>query len=189
MRRSTAPFAVLAVLLLPVSAMAQEEADTISMIRDTGVHRRPVDFSILGGAPGFGLAGYGGGFRLGLPVLDDGLLPRLNEALFFETGVEYFHWSIVAGDFDSITVPLHARWNFYLDKDWTAFVAAGFEFSYFFGESIFSAPTGVAWFNVVNAGVMTFGAGGGVLYNFSEAVSLRVDATLSLLALGLTLRF
>jgi len=189
MRRTSAKLAVLAVLAVPALGVAQEEPDTISMIRDTGVHRRPVDVSLLAGAPGFGLAGYGGGLRVALPLLDDGFLPRLNEAFFFETGVEYVHWTLTAGDFDSITVPLHARWNFYLDKDWTVFVSAGFELSWFLSEGIFSAPNGVAWFNMVQGGVLVFGAGGGVLYNFSEAVSLRVDATLSLLAIGLTIRF
>jgi outer membrane protein with beta-barrel domain len=186
MRRT---LAVAAVLALPALAGAQEEPETVSMIRDTGVHRRPLDFSVLGGAPGFGLAGFGGGIRVGIPILSDGFLPRLNDGVFFETGAELLHWTLLAGDYNSITVPLHMRWNFYLARDWTVFATAGFEFSYYLEHRFFEAPSGVAWFNVAQGGVLTFGVGGGVLYNFSESVSLRLDATLSLLAIGLTFRF
>lgn len=174
---------------VPASAFAQEDVDTVSMIRDTGVHRRPVDLTFIGGAPGFGLAGYGGGVRVGIPLLSDGFLPRLNDAVFVESGAEFIHWTLTAGDFNSITVPIHVRWNFYLAKDWTAFLNGGFELSYFLGEGFFDSPTGVPFFNVVQGGVLTVGVGGGVMYNFSEAVSLRIDATLSLLGIGLTFRF
>ena len=177
-------------LAVPAVAAAQEDAGTVSMIRDTGIHRRPVDFSVLGGAPGFGLAGYGGGVRIGLPILSDGFLPRLNDAVFVEVGAEFIHWTYLAtDDFNSITVPLHMRWNFFLDRDWTAFVSAGFELSYFLDQGFFEPPPGVNFFNVVQGGVLTVGVGGGVMYNFTEAVSLRVDATLSLLGIGLTFRF
>ena len=86
-------------------------------------------------------------------------------------------------------VPILMRWDFYLTRAWTVFGSVGFLFGYFpderdrlkvRGDNIFT-PGRRGFFHVV--------FGGGAMFNFNDRVSLRLDASTQMLAVGVALRF
>jgi len=197
-RRTALGAVVVAVLSLSApAAWAQRGSITtdqpaMSFVSDAGPHARPVDLSVFGGTPGALLVGFGGGIRVAFPLLHDGFLGSINNAVKLETGVEFYHWSFAGLDYESIAVPLQLRWDFYLTPQWTVFAAMGVAVNvYYFadGAGFFDAPGDVSFWGFGSGAMITTAFGAGVLLNFSETVSLRLDASLNLLAIGLTFRF
>ena len=198
MRRIAPAAAVVAVLLLALpEARAQRQTITtdqqaMSFVSDGGPHARPVDLSIFGGTPGALLVGFGGGIRVAFPLIHDGFIGSINNAVKLETGAEFYHWSFAGYDYESIAVPLQLRWDFYLTPEWTVFAAMGVAVNVYYFEDdagFFDAPGDVGVWGFGSGAMITTAVGVGALLNFSDSVSLRLDASLNLLAIGLTFRF
>jgi hypothetical protein len=66
------------------------------------------------------------GVRVDIPVIDDGLIEGVDDALFLSLGAEvlYVYWE---SPYDGFAVyPLLAfQWNFYLDEEWSLFPEIG----------------------------------------------------------------
>lgn len=191
-------FAVCAALILwaPVASaqhgsMTTDHAAT-SFVKDAGPHTRPVDLSVFGGTPGALLVGFGGGLRVSFPLVHDGFIGTINNAVRLETGVEFYHWSFAGFDYETVAVPLQLRWDFFLTEQWTVFAAMGVAINVYYFEDdagFFDAPENTSLWGFGSGALITSAFGVGALLNFSESVSLRLDASLNLLGAGLTFRF
>lgn len=180
--------AILAATLaaLPGPAAAQ------SIIKDRSSHDRPPDLSLLLGIPiPFG---FGAGMRFGIPVASDGFVASVNDAVFVEPGFQFVFWS----DFDKerfgFQVPVLMRWDFFFTPEWTVFGTVGPTFGFFFGDGggggngRFDVKGGDVFRPGAPPGFLHFGIGGGAFYNFSPESALRLDASTSMLAVGLVFR-
>lgn len=197
MRRLPIVAAVVAALLWAPSAWAQQRGSlttdqpAMSFVRDGGPHTRPIDLSVFAGTPGALLVGFGGGVRVSFPLMHDGFIGSINNAVRFETGAEFYHWSFGGFAYETIAVPLQLRWDFFLTEQWTVFAAAGVALNVYYFEDdagFFDAPKNTDLWGFGSGALITSAVGFGALINFSESVSLRLDATLNLLAIGLTFR-
>jgi hypothetical protein len=182
-----APILAVAILLAPAAASAQ------STIRQTGVHERPADFSLLLGLP-FPF-GFGAGMRVGIPVAHDGFIGSVNDAVFVEPGFQFAVWAGFDDSIVGVQVPVLMRWDFFLTREWTVFGSVGPVFGFYFTDrggrrggnfelrgSGFVHPGGAPGFFGVSVG-------GGAFYNFSRDAALRLDASTGMLAVGLVWRF
>lgn len=188
--------AAAAALLWAPAAWAQRGSLTtdqpaMSYVRDAGPHSRPVDLSVLVGTPGALLVGFGGGVRVSFPLIHDGFIGSINNAVRLETGAEFYHWAFGGFSYETIAIPLQLRWDFFLTEQWTVFAALGVAVNvYYFedGAGFFDAPDNTDLWGFGSGALITSAAGFGALLNLSEALSLRLDASLNLLAIGLTFR-
>src|SRR5689334_21749049 len=118
---------MLSILALPALGQAQ------SIIRDRSSHSRPVDLSILGAVPF--PAGFGVGLRVGLPIVPNGFIGAINDAVFLEPGVQVVYWSDRWADFDDtrfgVQIPVFMRWDFFLSRVWTVYGEVGVLFGFF----------------------------------------------------------
>jgi hypothetical protein len=194
-RRLGPIFAAVVLSWAPVAGAQQWALTTdnpaMSYVRDAGPHQRPVDLSAIVGTPGALLVGFGGGLRVSFPLVHDGFIGSINNAVRLETGAEFYHWSYASFDYDTVAIPLQLRWDFYVAEQWTVFVAAGLAVNlYYFGDGagFFDAPEHTDLWGFGSGALITTAVGFGALLNFSESVSLRFDASLNLLGLGLTFR-
>lgn len=185
------------VLLSAHSAWAQRQDNmttdppATAFLRDAGPHSRPVDLSVLVGTPGALLVGVGGGVRIAIPLVHDGFIGSANNAIKLETGAEFYRWSFAGFEYSTIAVPVLLRWDFFLTPQWTVFGAMGVAVNVFYfggGGGFFEAPNDTAFWGFGSGALITTALGAGALLNISDAVSLRLDASLNLLAIGLTFR-
>lgn len=190
--------AVVALTLSAPSAFAQQRGalttdnPATSFVRDAGPHSRPVDLSVLVGTPGALLVGFGGGVRISFPLVHDGFIGTINNAVRLETGVELYHWSFAGFDYETIAIPVLLRWDFFVTEQWTVFAALGVAVNvYYFeeGAGFFDAPENTDLWGFGSGALITSAFGAGALLNISETTSLRLDASLNLLGIGLTFRF
>jgi len=155
------------------------DAATKLTIKDTGKHSRPRQLDIVanGGIVGYSHIGLGGWF--GIPVLPDGLIEPLNDALFVEFGgfIEHYSWSSFCDyAWNRITPMGGARWNFYLTPEWTVFATAKAGYGIGFGDSVecggfynYSDSSDVAYTEIaVDMGV-------GAYWNLSEKLQARFE--------------
>jgi hypothetical protein len=177
---------VLALAFVTAPALARGQ----STIRQRSGHHRPADLSILLGVPV--PFGFGAGMRFGIPLVQEGFIGSINDAIFLEPGFQFVYWS----DFDhhqiGFQVPVLMRWDFFLSTDWTVFGSIGPVFGFWLegaaphgaykieGKRVFD-PGGPPGFFAVNLG-------GGAFWNFSRDTALRFDASTSMLAIGFVFR-
>jgi hypothetical protein len=175
------------VLLVGLSLAAEARAQ--STIRDRSHHARPLDLSVLAGVPY--PIGFGAGLRVGIPVAPNGFIGSINDAVFFEPGVQFIYWTDGHDDRAGALIPLLLRWDFFVSRAWTIFGSAGVAFGFFTDDEerfrvrnarhVFLPGTRPGFFQVA--------LGGGALVNFSPSTSLRLDASTHMLAVGVTFRF
>ena len=173
--------------LAAVLIFAAGPAEAQSIIRDRSSHRRPVDLSLLGGVPypfGFGV-----GMRVGLPIAHDGFIRTINDAVLIELGAQFVYWDDFKDHLVGFQVPVLMRWDFFLTRSWTIFGGVGLVFGFYDegkkrfrlrGEDLFRPGS--------RPGFLRFAIGGGAMWNFSAATSLRLDATTQMIAVGVVFR-
>lgn len=197
MKRAALAVALALVVWAPEAAAQQRGTMTTdnpatSFVRDAGPHSRPVDLSVIVGTPGALLVGVGGGLRVSFPLVHDGFIGTLNNAVRLETGVEFYHWSFGGFEYETIAVPIQLRWDFFLTEQWTVFAALGVAVNVYYFEDdagFFDAPEDTNLWGFGSGALITSAFGVGALLNLSDSISLRLDASLNLLGIGLTFRF
>jgi hypothetical protein len=79
----------------------------------------------VGGFPwpwaGFGV---GPGFRLGIPIVRNGFLSRVNNDLRINFGADVFTW-VFPSFYVWLTTPVVLQWNLFLASKWSLFFEAG----------------------------------------------------------------
>lgn len=123
-------------------------------------------------------AGFGAGFRVDIPLLPNGPLPRANNSLALSLGADLFWYDYYrSGQYSTATLvaPVVAQWNFYLFGSFSVFAELGGAvqiFDEFFG-TYFLAAGGVG-------GRVHFGGRGGyptLTFRFGFPVGFTLGAT------------
>ena len=170
----------LVVALAPAMARAEDvptagEATSTSSGEETSAVRRP--HALMDASPqtrhqmlsffaelpyyyAYGV-GVGAGARYTLPIVPDGFIPKLNDSVELEFGVDLSYVLLGAG-YIGIGIPAEARWTFHITDKFDAYgkVAVG----WVFGVGAYVGPT---------VGYPYFSTGLGVLYKLTDSLSLR----------------
>lgn len=131
MQRSTllwlvAAFAVFTTLETPQVAQAQSRAVDI---RTPHRGTRPLQLDLHGGLSWHGW-GAATGARFGIPILHNGFVPSINNAVYINFGVDFYWirryrddrgWHYGAG----VGLPVALHWEFYFHRNWSAFAELG----------------------------------------------------------------
>jgi len=131
---------VVALGLVATLGLASRRAHAAELtLRDPSTHTRPQTLdavAVLGFFVGYSHFGVGGWY--GFPVLPDGFIPEVNDALYIEAGavVERYGTTFVCDfSWNRVSPLAGARWNVYLTDEWTIFAAAKLGFGFRFGQS------------------------------------------------------
>ena len=135
--------------------------------------QRPFQLDIHGGFTWWG-NGVATGARFGIPLLQNGFVSSINNAVYLNFGVD-FYW--VERDFDGrnwhygagFGLPVALHWEFYFTENWSAFAELGV--NVFFHPSVFHSGRG--W-DVHPGAWVLFQVGGRFHINEWFALTLRV---------------
>ena len=164
-------------VLAPSSATAEGARTTI---RRPFTGDRPFQLDVHAGFSHFGL-GLATGARFGIPILDNGFVRSINNAVYLNFGADFY---FVKHDNDygpALGFPVALHWEFYFTDRWSAFAELGI--NVYLHSHIFSGR-GWHW----SPGHWVLGAVGGRLHvNQTVALTLRLGNPYS--AFGVTFMF
>lgn len=148
-----AAFAALTALSAPGVAEAQRGRVDINTPHTGG---RPFQLDIHGGFTWWGI-GAATGVRFGIPIVDNGFVSSINNAVYINFGIDFYwvrsrcgnpgcsYWDYGAG----LGLPVALHWEFYFNENWSAFVELGvniFFHPWFWDNGRFDAYEGGYWF-------------------------------------------
>lgn len=148
-----AAFAALTALSAPGVAEAQRGRVDINTPHTGG---RPFQLDIHGGFTWWGI-GAATGVRFGIPIVDNGFVSSINNAVYINFGIDFYwvrwrcgnpgcsYWDYGAG----LGLPVALHWEFYFNENWSAFVELGvniFFHPWFWDNGRFDAYDGGYWF-------------------------------------------
>ncbi|MCZ7678377.1 MAG: hypothetical protein M5U28_06225 [Sandaracinaceae bacterium] len=148
-----AAFAALTALSAPGVAEAQRGQVDINTPHTGG---RPFQLDIHGGFTWWGI-GAATGVRFGIPIVDNGFVSSINNAVYINFGIDFYwvrsrcgnpgcsYWDYGAG----LGLPVALHWEFYFNENWSAFVELGvniFFHPWFWDNGRFDAYEGGYWF-------------------------------------------
>lgn len=130
-RKKRAPRSWSAAALVAAAAWAGS-AEARSVIRSPGDHPDYVvdmEFHFVVGTQSSrlnGRAGIGPGFRLSVPLMQNGFIPSINNNVAISAGFDWLSY----GSFDNtgisdFVVPVVLQWNFWLSDAWSVFAEGG----------------------------------------------------------------
>ncbi len=175
MRSLRIPALLLALTFTAAPALAEDW----SVLKDTSVHSsRPQTLDVnlildpgIVGYFGFGVAGW-----YGYPVMPDGFVPAINDALYIEAGaaLKRESWSALGCDAHqwSLTPMGGVRWEAYLTKEWTAFALAKLGYGMGFGAG--ASCGGVSWTGS-SSSEFKWDFGVGAFYKMSDTWTFRME--------------
>lgn len=183
-----AAFAALTALSAPGAAEAQRGRVDIGTPHSGG---RPFQLDIHGGFTWWGV-GAATGVRFGIPILNNGFIPSINNAVYINFGADFYwvrryqqgcggpggcYWDYGAG----VGFPLALHWEFYFNENWSAFVEVGFQF--FLHPAVWDYG-----FDVYEGGYWFLGAVGGS-FHVNEWFLLTLRVGTPYIAFGITFQF
>lgn len=191
MNRRYAWFAVLALTLSALGRPAPASAD--HEIRRPFTGTRPFQLDFHGGFTWWGW-GFAGGARFGIPILHNGFVPTLNNAVYLNFGGDLYFvedWSCWRRNpIDpcearayrfAMGFPVALHWEFYFSDTWSAFAELGFQV--YVPPSVFHRGV---WDYGDHAAAWLIAAVGGSLH-LGDIVALTLRVGLPYVAFGLTL--
>jgi hypothetical protein len=152
-----------------------------SVLKDTSTHStRPqtLDVNLILN-PFFGYSDYGVAGWYGYPVMPDGFVPAINDALYIEGGaaLAYFSTSFGLGGCDlswwAVTPAAGVRYQAYLTEDWTVFALAKLGYRKGFGGD--ASCNGVNIGSAVDYSNVVIDTGVGAYYKLNEQWILRLE--------------
>lgn len=178
-------FAAVSALSAPQAAQAQSGNVDIQQPFNG---QRPFQLDIHAGFTWWGV-GFASGARFGIPILNNGFIPSLNNAVYINFGVDFYYvrWAYDGGcncwDYGvGLGFPVALHWEFYFNENWSAFAEVGFQF--FLDPWFFNGGP----FDVHDAGYWVLAAVGGSFHiNENFLLTLRVGNPYA--AFGLTFQF
>ena len=153
--------------------------------------QRPFQLDIHGGFAWWGV-GAATGVRFGVPILQNGFVSQINNAVYINFGVD-FYWirrgcnNLPGGAFNcdygpGVGIPVTLHWEFYFNENWSAFAEVGFQFfmhPQFFNNGRYEVYDGGYWFLAA--------LGGSFHINENVLLTLRVGTPYA--AFGVTFQF
>jgi hypothetical protein len=84
--------------------------------------------------------GYGIGARFGIPIVENGFVPSINNSVAIGFGVDFLHYDYcyvrgVNCSANALLFPVVMQWNFYVAQKWSVFGEPGLYFYKFFFDS------------------------------------------------------
>lgn len=185
MRRLSALALSLVLVFAASSAVAQGSDGTRSRSRRRATANRSVQVDLHGGFTWWG-AGFVSGLRVGFPLIADGFVSSLDDALYLNMGGDFYYIAEIctgngcrAYSF-GLGFPIALQWQVDFDETWMGFVEVGANVllhpSFFRGRNVLWEPG--AFFLVAVGGSLKVGR------NF--ALTLRVGNPYSVFGLTLT---
>jgi hypothetical protein len=130
--RSTAWLLALSLAVASLAPVAPAHADHRIDQPFTGT--RPLQLEFHGGLAWYGF-GFAGGARFGIPLLHNGFIPSLNNAVYLNFGVDFYFVDDAGRCFDTFCearryrfamgLPVALHWEFYFNDTWSAFAELG----------------------------------------------------------------
>jgi hypothetical protein len=185
-----AAFAALTALAPTSVAEAQRGGRTDIGTPFTG--QRPFQLDVHAGFTWWGW-GFASGARFGIPILHNGPIPSINNALYINFGLDAYYlrhgcrgdgWGAGcrASDYGfGLGIPVTVHWEFYFNDRWSAFVELGFQ--------VFFHPS--YWHHnefYIHGGQWFVGAVGGT-FHINEWLGLTLRVGTPYVAFGLTFEF
>jgi hypothetical protein len=86
--------------------------------------------------------GFGAGIRFGIPIVENGFIPSINNSVAIGFGVDFLHYDYcwVRGygcSANALLFPVVLQWNFYVAQKWSVFGEPGLYFYKFFWDTDF----------------------------------------------------
>ncbi len=180
-------------LSLVTLAAAPERARADHDINTPFTGSRPLQLDFHGGFTWYGL-GFAGGARFGIPLVQNGFVPSIDNAVYLNFGVDVYaiDWDGCRGAGGcggareygfAMGFPVALHWEFYFNDSWSAFGELGFQI--FLPPSLFYRNQ---WDPGDHIGAWIIGAAGGS-YHFSEAVALTLRVGNPYISFGVTFQF
>jgi len=161
---SLAALVLCASSLVPARAQAEE-----MVIYDSGQHQRPAQVDLLGSAWFFGTTmWFGAAGWFSMPLLPNGFVPELNDALMLEVGAFASYFTVdpvLASTYSYFAIsPMGGvRWQLYVTTQWALFATLKL------GARIPVAGNSAASLRIEPAGTV------GAYYRMSENMFLRIE--------------
>jgi hypothetical protein len=130
---------------------------------------------ILGlGAFDYGSVAIGAGGRVGIPIVQNGFIPTLNNSVAISFGADWAHFlgcydSLYSCSADYLEFPVTMQWNFFLTRSWSVFGEPGF---YIYHGWFNNCPVGCGTTPTATGAWPAFYAG--ARYHFSDKVTLTM---------------
>ena len=172
------PALLVSCLLASVVAVAPARAQTPPefIVQDPAKHTRPQTLDAVASLGAFfGYAHFGVGGWYGLPLLHDGFVPELNDALYLEAGAMFEGYSgkaICSYSGIAATPMGGARWSVYLTPEWTVFATGKLGFS--FASASVDCGNGLVGKGSPMSG-LAGNVGLGAYWKFSDAFAARFE--------------
>lgn len=173
-------------LVLALAAPSGAAAQGVD-IRRPHTGARPIQLDLHAGFAWWDV-GLATGVRLGIPIMNNGFVDSINNAVYINFGVDFYwvRWrGNTGGGWDygpALGFPVTLHWEFYFHENWSAFLEAGFQIflhQNFLGGGPFDVYDGRYWFI----------AGAGASFHISRNFLLTLRVGSPYVALGLTLQF
>ncbi len=173
------------VAVLTMAASSAQAADTWAVLKDKSIHdTRPqtLDLNLILGFYGvsahYGVAGW-----YGYPIVPNGFIPAINDALYIEGGAAIERYSNSSAffygncDFSSwaLTPLVGGRYQVYLTKDWTVFVLAKLGYTIASDQSCTINYIGGSIRESYNFSGVAWDTGAGAYWKFSDNWALRLE--------------
>jgi len=194
--RLAAAFAALATLGAGAS-VAQAQRRNVD-ISQPFQGERPFTLDIHGGFTWWGV-GFATGARFGIPLLDNGFIPSINNAVYLNFGADFYwvrwrycdaapnpgpnchrhRWDYGPG----LGLPVTLHWEFYFNENWSAFGEVGFQ--------VYFSPwflNGYGFADRMDWGYWFIGAVGG-RFHINEHVALTLRVGTPYASFGVTFKF
>lgn len=148
---------------------------------------RPYQVDLHAGLSFFGF-GLVTGARFGVPLVHEGFLPDLEDALYFNVGLDFYFVQNRRNPASGHTyggalgIPFAVQWQLYLDANWTAFVELGAQI--FFHPRLFDNGDG----EPLEPGYFVVAAAG-IAYRIADILQVTLRVGTPYTTLGLTVEF
>ncbi|MEO0325053.1 MAG: hypothetical protein AAF447_18980 [Myxococcota bacterium] len=114
--------------------------------------------------------GLAAGARLGIPLVDNGFIATLNNAVFLSVGADLYYARYRDGDGQNdvglgVGVPLTVHWEFYFPRRWSAYAELGL--NVYLGPGLLQDGEGIdvgGW----------IAAAAGAVWRFSDRAALEI---------------
>jgi hypothetical protein len=121
---------ILAAAVYVGEAPSVAEAQSAVDINTPFTGQRPFQLDVHAGFTWYGV-GLATGARFGIPILNNGFIPTLNNSVYINFGFDFYYVRCGCRDDNyygfGFGIPVALHWEFYFNENWSAFAEVGFQ--------------------------------------------------------------